>query len=132
MTPPSAAGVLMIAAAGAVGTLARFGLVSLTQAFIPQSTAPSVPAFPWGTLAVNLIGCLAMGILATALAHSVREDLRLALLVGLLGGFTTFSAFAWETHTLLAAGRTASACLYVLASVGLGVLLVFAGTKLAG
>jgi fluoride exporter len=131
VTPPSAAGVLMIAAAGAVGTLARFGLVSLTQAFLPQPTAPSVPAFPWGTLAVNLIGCLAMGILATALAQSVREDLRLALLVGLLGGFTTFSAFAWETHTLLTAGRPLAALLYVLASVALGIILVFAGARIA-
>lgn len=131
MTPPSAAGVLMMATAGAVGTLARFGLVSLTRSFLPPPADPSTPAFPWGTLAVNLIGCFAMGILATALAHSLREDLKLALLTGLLGGFTTFSAFAWETHTLLTAGRPLAALLYILASVALGIILVFAGARIA-
>lgn len=125
---PTPTGILLIAAAGAVGTLARFALVSLSKSILPQSTQP---AFPWGTLAVNLVGCFAIGILATSLAHTVREDLRLAVLVGLLGGFTTFSAFAWETHTLLTSGRPLAAALYITASLALGLLLTYAGAKLA-
>ena len=132
MTPtpaaPSAAGVALIALGGSLGTLARFALVQASYAWLPP--APK-PAFPWGTLAVNLLGCFAMGILTSALTANLRDDLRAALLVGVLGGFTTFSAFAFESCTLWSAGRHAAAASYVLASVGLGLCLLAAGTKLA-
>ena len=128
MSGPSVAGIGMIALAGAVGTLARFGLVEASRAILPQSPTP---AFPWGTLSVNLVGCFAIGALATAWTASLREDLRLAILVGLLGGFTTFSSFAWEAHALWSAGKSASAVLYVTASVGLGLALVWCGARLA-
>jgi CrcB protein len=118
----------MIAIAGAVGTLARFGLVEASRAILPQ---PSQPTFPWGTLAVNLLGCFAIGALATAWTSSLREEFRLAILVGLLGGFTTFSSFAWEAHSLWSAGKSASAVLYVTASVGFGLALVWCGARLA-
>jgi len=118
----------MIAIAGAVGTLARFGLVEASRAILPQ---PLQPAFPWGTLAVNLIGCFAIGAIATAWTASLREDLRLAILVGLLGGFTTFSSFAWEAQALWSGGKPAAAALYVTTSVGLGLSLVWCGSRLA-
>lgn len=122
-------GVALIALGGAAGTLARFGLVEAAKRLHP---APETPAFPWGTLAVNLLGCFAIGYLATAMTVNVREDLRAAVFIGVLGGFTTFSSFAWETQSLWSAGRITHAAAYVAVSVTAGVLLAFAGKRLAG
>ena len=82
--------------------------------------------FPWGTLAVNWLGCLAIGGLAAALAATPQAPvLRLFLVTGVLGGFTTFSAFGLETFELLADGEGSQALLYVAGSV-LGALLAVA------
>jgi CrcB protein len=82
--------------------------------------------FPWGTLAVNLLGCLAVGILGALLAPPGRihdaQSLRVFLIVGVLGGFTTFSAFALDALVLVQRGVVGAAAAYVLASV-LGCLL---------
>jgi fluoride exporter len=82
--------------------------------------------FPWGTLAVNLVGCLAVGILGALLAPPGRmhdaQPLRVFLIVGVLGGFTTFSAFALDALVLVQRGVVGAAAAYVLASV-LGCLL---------
>ena len=90
-------------------------------------------AFPWGTLAVNLFGCLAIGVVATAVTGRLVERpdfLRYFLIVGFLGSLTTFSSFAWETHALAQDGAWVRATLNVavsvlggLAGVKLGVLL---------
>jgi CrcB protein len=91
--------------------------------------------FPWGTLTVNLVGGLLMGLLAGTLARTgANEQLRLFIAVGLLGGFTTFSAFSLETFTMIQRGDVATAALYASASVVGSVLLLFAGlmmTRLA-
>ena len=83
--------------------------------------------FPWGTLTVNVLGCLCVGILAALLAPPGRmhdlQSLRVFAVVGFLGGFTTFSAFALDALVLAGRGATAAAAAYVLASV-LGTLLV--------
>lgn len=93
------------------------------------STAVAQPLgtrFPWGTLVVNLLGCLLVGILGAVLAPPGRmhdaQPLRIFLVVGVLGGFTTFSAFALDALMLVQRGATGAAAVYVLASV-LGCLL---------
>lgn len=86
------------------------------------------PNYPWGTLAVNLIGGLAMGALVGMLARmTAGEQARLFLAVGVLGGFTTFSAFSLELVTMLERGAMLTAVGYALASVLGAVLALFAG-----
>ncbi|MBN2446454.1 MAG: fluoride efflux transporter CrcB [Phycisphaerae bacterium] len=90
-------------------------------------------AFPIGTLAVNIIGCFLIGLLTVALPGRllVREEFRIALLVGLLGGFTTFSTFGLETFALLNDGQAWRALLNVAGSVVLGLAAVWLGYRLA-
>jgi len=128
----STLGVMLLAAGGAAGTLARFGVVQAVKAINPDPPHGG-QAFPWGTLAVNMVGCLAIGLLAPGLiAAGVREDYRTAVVVGLLGGFTTYSSFAWESHQLWTQGRPWAAASYVAASVVGGLALAFAGAMIAG
>lgn len=87
-------------------------------------------AWPAGTFAVNLLGCLAVG-LASGLLTPAREPLRLFLVPGLLGGFTTFSAFGLETHQLLQRGAWPAALAYAVLSVVAGVGAVALGRALA-
>lgn len=90
------------------------------------------PTFPLGTLIVNLSGCLAIGFLATALSGSlVREEYRIAILIGVLGGYTTFSTFGRETLSLLQDGQWLAAVVNILLSNLLGLIGVWAGWALA-
>ena len=90
----------------------------------------SVRQLPWATLAVNVVGCFAIGVLfelfEERLTH-MPSALRIGLVGGLLGGLTTFSAFGLETVLLAMNGRTALALLYIGASVGIGLAAVAAG-----
>lgn len=96
------------------GTLAAFG-----------------PGYPWGTLCVNLVGGLAMGLLAGVLARSGGgEATRLFVGVGIIGGFTTFSAFSLDTVLMIERGAPVTALTYVLASVVGSVVALFAGLML--
>ncbi|MGP1308922.1 MAG: fluoride efflux transporter CrcB [Phycisphaerales bacterium] len=100
------------------------------------------PGFPWGTLAVNLAGCLLIGLIAGFTAHRHAEGLtvapfagmdhtaRLILVTGFLGGFTTFSAFGIETVDLLRLQQPGRAAAYVLASVVVGIALAWAGWRI--
>jgi fluoride exporter len=89
------------------------------------------PGFPWGTLFVNLAGGLLIGLLAGWFARSgANEQMRLFLAVGILGGFTTFSAFSLETWLMLERGQLGLAASYAAASVVGSVLLLFAGLRL--
>jgi len=85
--------VLLVALGGALGSVARYGAGVLAARWLGL-------AFPWGTLAVNIAGGLAMGVLAARIGPE-QEGARLLLGVGLLGGFTTFSAFSLETVRLM-------------------------------
>jgi len=91
------------------------------------------PTFPIGTLVVNLTGCLAMGFLATAWMGPIliREEFRSAILVGIIGGYTTFSSFGFETITLARQGECWRAGVYVIASVAISLLAVWAGGAIA-
>ncbi len=103
---------------GAIGAAGRYHLGGLFAR-----------GFPWGTLTVNLIGSFLIAIVAARLAAG--DPWRLFLAVGVLGGFTTFSAFTLETATLIDSGRLLPAIIYVLASVLGGLLAFAAGTMLA-
>ncbi len=111
-------GVLLTALGGALGSAARYG-VGLAVARLFGL------GFPWGTLMVNVVGGLAMGVLFVRLDPG-QEHLRLFLGVGVLGGFTTFSSFSLEA-VRLAQTNASAAALYVGASVGLCLLACWAG-----
>lgn len=115
---------LQVALGGALGAMARYlvGLGAL-RAF--------GPGFPYGTFAINVLGSGAIGVLAVLLAE--REGGRLApfLITGVLGGFTTFSAFSLESVLLLQRGAVAAAGLYILGSVALSLAGTAAGIALA-
>ncbi len=91
------------------------------------------PGFPWGTLFVNIFGSLLMGLLIgwlvkrTGVGVVSSENLRLFLATGLLGGFTTFSAFSLDVANMWQRGDTMAAFSYILASVLFSILAVFAG-----
>lgn len=104
---------IAVALGGAVGSVARFGVGLFARAL--------APGWPWGTLFVNLVGSLLIGVLVGGFGLRPAPDaLRLGLVTGVLGGFTTFSAFSMETIEMLRAGDTVSALAYVTASVVLG------------
>lgn len=89
-------------------------------------------ALPWGTLAVNLVGSLLIGFLALyAMKQKWSEPWALFAVTGVLGGFTTFSAFSLENLQLLQDGKPALALVYALGSVALGLLLAWSGFQLA-
>ena len=100
----------MVAVAGAVGAVARYGVGS----------AVGVRSFPWATLGINVAGSFLLGLLLQAAPGRLGDDVRLALAVGFLGAFTTFSTFGYETVAMLRDGRAGAAALYVGASVVLG------------
>ena len=108
---------------GAIGSMLRYSAVSLVGHY-------NNTTFPFGTFAVNILGGLFMGILIGVLANMVpakAKDLHLLLAVGVLGGFTTFSAFTMETYMLLERGLMAQAAIYILGSVVLSVSAFLAG-----
>jgi len=111
-----------VAAGGAIGASLRYLSVRwFTHAF---------PGFPWGTVFVNVLGSLLMGVLAAALMERFPGAWgRLApfLLTGVLGGFTTFSAFSLDALFLIEKGRSLAALGYVAGSVGLSILALWAG-----
>ncbi len=90
-------------------------------------------AFPYGTLFINIVGSFLIGILAEyfVMRGQMSHEWRLFLTTGILGGFTTFSAFSLETGLLYERGAHVAAALYIIGSVGLGLCALFAGLALA-
>jgi len=116
---------LAVAAGGALGSLGRYLLSGQMGRLLGLG-------FPWGTLAVNILGSLAMGLLVAAMAlrWNASAELRAFLTIGILGGFTTFSAFSLEVVLLLERGQWVPAAAYVVASVALSVGGLFLGLLL--
>ena len=114
-----------IALGGAIGASARYGVgIGAVKLF--------GHGFPWGTLIVNIAGSFLMGLIIAKLAHMDQssQGLRAFLTIGLLGGFTTFSAFSLDVVTLYERGALLAAGGYALASVTLSVIALFAGLLL--
>lgn len=117
--------ILLVGLGGFIGSVARYKLGGWLLHLTVQEK------FPYSTFAVNLVGCLVVGVLAgLAEKHELfGPGARLFLFTGLLGGFTTFSAFGLETMFLLRRGEPWVAALYVVASVLLGLVAVWVGIK---
>ncbi|MGH7803719.1 MAG: fluoride efflux transporter CrcB [Candidatus Binatia bacterium] len=111
-----------IGAGGCLGSIARFSVGAFVQSSLGGER------FPYGTLAVNVVGCLAIGILAERLES---RDARAFWVIGFLGGFTTFSAFGNETLELARGAEPWLAAVYVGASVVLGLAAVLLGRTIA-
>jgi CrcB protein len=112
---------VLVGIGGALGAMLRYFVSGLLPA-------------AWGTAVINIAGSLAMGLLAGLLARVLpagQEEIRLFVAVGILGGFTTFSAFSLDTVTLWQRGDVVGAGLYVLVSVVVSILGLFAGLWLA-
>jgi fluoride exporter len=115
---------LAVATGGAIGSLARFWLAAAMAAL-------TGPHFPWGTLLINVLGSGIIGLVAAVTLIPARvamhPDLRVFLMVGICGGFTTFSAFSLQTLELLQSGDAWPAALYIAGSVALCLAAVWAG-----
>jgi len=124
---PSFLSVIYVAIGGALGSVSRYLLGSWTQTFSKNID------FPYGTLAVNLIGCFVIGFLSqlAEARGAFTPESRAFIFVGLLGGFTTFSSFGNDTINLLRGGETFNALANVGANVILGLALVWFGRTTA-
>ena len=112
---------LLVALGGAVGSVCRYLLSGMNAA-----------SWPWGTFAVNILGSLIIGLLMGLVSKGiVSPEMKLLLVTGFCGGFTTFSTFANESFGMMKAGDALQMALYVGASVIVGILAVWAGMMLS-
>ncbi|NTW00201.1 MAG: fluoride efflux transporter CrcB [Oscillochloris sp.] len=113
---------IAVALGAAVGANLRY----LLSGWVAQRMGS---AFPYGTFLINVLGCLFIGVILTLAATkiSISEPLRLLLVTGLLGGFTTFSTFGYESFALITSGNWLSASVYMIGSLALGLAAVFFG-----
>jgi CrcB protein len=118
--------VLLIALGGSIGAVARYGLAGLVQRF-------TTPYFPFGTFAVNILGCFVFGIIAGLAEHRfvIGPQARAFLLIGVLGGFTTFSSFSFETFQLLRDAEIVRASLNAVGQLVAGLFVMWIGFVLA-
>lgn len=117
---------LLIFLGGGLGSVLRYWISFFIKSNCTAST------FPWATFSVNIIGSLLIGFLTTlVLKNTLNPELRLFTIIGICGGFTTFSTFTNETILLLKNGSYLISLSYIISSVGLGVLAVILGCLLA-
>lgn len=117
---------LLIAVGGGLGSMARYLLAGAVHRFAP-------PFFPYGTFVVNVTGCAVFGLLA-GLANErgmIGVEGRAFLLIGVLGGYTTFSTFGFETFELLRTARVGAALANACGQVIVGIVALWAGTVLS-
>ena len=119
MNPQS---LLAVALGGALGSVARYAVSAVFSKWFGL-------AFPWGTLFINIAGSFAIGVFAEsfALQFYASQAVRAFLVIGICGGFTTFSAFSLDVATLLARGEMAYAAAYIVGSTALSILALYAG-----
>ena len=112
---------LLVALGGGVGSVLRYLLSGMNA------------SFPWGTFAVNILGSLIIGLLVGLVSKGVLSaEMKLLLVTGFCGGFTTFSTFANESLGMMKAGDVLMMALYVGVSVALGILAVWLGMMISG
>src|SRR4051812_36715875 len=118
--------VILIALGGALGSVCRYGLTIAVQRLSP-------PTFPYGTFVVNVLGCLVFGMLVGAARHRIvlGQAERAFLFVGVLGGFTTFSTFAYDVFALLQTGELFRAAMNAAGQLLGGVTAIWAGYVIA-
>lgn len=117
--------ILQVIIGGALGALSRYGVSQI----LPASNGMR---FPWNTFTANLVGCLVIGVvMGFVLNNSMGKQYLPLIIIGFLGGFTTFSSFGWETIQLFQNKHTMLAVYYVLGTNIAGLLLVFVGYKLS-
>lgn len=116
--------IVWIAVGGALGSVARY----FVNVWAGRLLGPD---FPYGTLTVNIVGSFVMGFLIAMMALKVQvsQEVRAFLTTGILGGFTTFSAFSLDFATLVERRSFELAGVYLVASVGVSLLAIFAGLK---
>jgi len=110
---------------GGIGAVLRYLIANIGQSWTPSD-------FPLGTLIVNIVGCALIGLVTALLIGPLfqhREFLRLLLIVGVLGGFTTFSTFALDTFELFEDGRMRQAVMYIVLSNVFGILAAWGSYK---
>ena len=114
--------ITLLSVAGAVGTLSRYGLAGFVQRFCGER-------FPWGTVAVNMIGCFLFGLIWTLAEERlvISGQTRFILLTGFMGAFTTFSTFAFETSGFLQDSQWWLASANAFGQLFAGVALIFLG-----
>ncbi len=116
--------ILLVAFGGAVGSVLRY----LVSKWLQEASSA---AFPVGTLVVNVVGCLLIGLIyGTSDRWGISGPMRLLLTVGFCGGFTTFSTFMNESLSLMRADNLLPLALYASLSVGLGLVAVWAGSRI--
>ncbi|MCJ8509613.1 fluoride efflux transporter CrcB [Rhizobium lemnae] len=117
--------IFLVAVGGAFGSVCRY-LTGILMTRLMGS------AFPWGTITVNIVGSFAIGLLTELVARrfDASLEIRLLLVVGILGGFTTFSSFSLDTVALIEKGAVSSAVIYVFSSVVISLVSTFAGFAL--
>ena len=114
--------ILLIALGGAAGSVCRYLFSWINST-----------AYPWGTFMVNILGSLLIGLLIGMVNRgAMSPEMKLLLVTGFCGGFTTFSTFANESLGMMKAGDVLLSALYIGASVVIGILAVWAGMKLSG
>ena len=113
---------ILVAIAGLIGTLFRYWLSGVVARHYGET-------FPWGTLVVNLVGCFLAGAVfyVTEERFLISPTLRTVILIGFLGGFTTFSSYGLQTFTLLREGEIGWAAFNIAASNVLGLMMVWTG-----
>jgi CrcB protein len=117
---------LWVALGGALGSVARYGVSQWMG-------VREAPQFPWHTFSINVAGCLLIGLVWALMQKQILDpSLRFFLITGILGGFTTFSAFGLETFQLFQAKQYFTAFSYVTLSNVAGIAVLFIGYKLAG
>ncbi len=118
--------ILLIALAGSLGTLSRYGLAGLVQRFAGEN-------FPWGTLTVNVLGCFVVGFISVIFESRwpVSPQTRTVVLIGFFGAFTTFSAFILNTGEFFRATQWLYAFGNIMLQNGIGLAALFAGIAVA-
>ena len=113
--------ILLVAIGGAIGSVCRYLLSGI-----------NVASWPWGTFAVNILGSLFIGLLVGLVSKGiVSPEIKLLLVTGFCGGFTTFSTFANESFSMMKAGDALQMALYLAASVVIGILAVWLGMNVS-
>ena len=114
--------IILLCIAGAAGTLCRYGLSVLTHRIAGT-------AFPWGTLAVNIIGCFGAGLLWALFEHRwlIAPETRIIILIGFMGAFTTFSTYMLESAELIRTAQYFSAAANLFLQNGVGLIALLAG-----